>query len=84
MNKSVERINLLKPAERPFSEDPTISFTIPAYWYFDPDIYDQEKYRVFYRSWHYACHASPLAEKGSYFTTRINDLNIFVIRGDDG
>ncbi len=84
MNKSVERINLLKPAERPFSEDPTISFTIPAYWYFDPDIYDREKYRVFYRNWHYACHASQLTEKGSYFTTRIHDQNIFVIRGDDG
>ena len=84
MNKSVERINLLKPAERPFSEDPTISFTIPAYWYYDPDIYDREKYRVFYRSWHYACHASQLVENGSYFTTRIHDQNIFVIKGDDG
>ena len=84
MNKPVERLNLLKPAERPFSEDPTTSFTIPASWYYDPDVYDREKYRIFYRNWHYACHVSQLAESGSYFTTRLHDQDIFLIRGDDG
>ncbi len=84
MNKPVERLNLLKPAERPFSDNPATSFTIPASWYYDPDIYDREKYDIFYRQWHYACHASQVAESGAYFTTQIIDQNIFVVRGDDG
>lgn len=84
MNKPVERLNLLKPAERPFADDPARSFTIPASWYYDPEIYDREKFAVFYRQWHYACHVSQVADSGAYFTTRVLDQNVFVIRGDDG
>ncbi len=84
MNKAVERLEALKPAERPFLEDPALSYTLPASWYYDPGFYDREKYAIFYRSWHYACHATQVLEPGSYITTRILDQEIFVIRGDDG
>jgi phenylpropionate dioxygenase-like ring-hydroxylating dioxygenase large terminal subunit len=83
MNKPAERLNLLKPKEQPFADDPAKSYTLPASWYYDPEIYDREKYAIFYKSWHYTCHASQVAEPGSYFTTRIHDQNIFVIRGED-
>lgn len=83
MNKPAERLNLLKPKERPFADNPAKSFTLPASWYYDPEIYDQEKFAIFYKSWHYTCHVSQVAEPGSYFTTRIHDQNIFVIRGED-
>ncbi len=84
MNKPVERLNRLKPLERPFQDDPATSFTLPAHWYYDPDIHDREKYAIFYRSWHYAGHISQVAEPGCYLTTRIHDQNLLIIRDDHG
>lgn len=84
MNKSIDRLSLLKPAEQPVSDDPGAAYTLPASWYYDPEIHEQEKFSIFYKTWHYAGHVSQLAETGSYITTRIHDQNIFIIRGDDG
>ncbi len=84
MNQQIARLDRLKPSERPFSDDPATSFTLPASWYYDPEIYDREKHAIFYRSWHYVCHFSQVADRGDYFTTRVHDQNLFVIQDDKG
>jgi len=70
----------LQQGDIPFCSDPSTSFTLPARFYFDKDIYDLEKDAVFYRTWWYAGHASQLTKAGDYITTSIHEQNIFVIR----
>ena len=69
--------------ELPLSDDPLSSFTIPARWYLDEEIYAQEKNAIFYREWHYNGHVSTLTTPGDYVTMQLADENIFVIRDDD-
>ena len=60
------------------------SHTLPAEWYYDPDIYRREHEAIFCRTWSYQCHASDIPEEGDYYAGRIADQDIFLIRGDDG
>ena len=66
-----------------FHPDPERSYTMPARYYISPEIYEQEKEAIFYRSWNFAGHAGQLPDVGSYFESRVHDQNVFVIRGKD-
>lgn len=70
--------------DSPFCEDPAVSFTLPARFYYDAEVYEKEKSAIFYRSWIYAGHQSQLAEPGSYITSRIHEQNVFIIRDSSG
>ena len=75
--------NRSQPAGR-FNRDAERSYTLPARYYFDPEIYEREKRSIFYCNWNYACHVGQVAEPGSYVTVRVADQNIVVLRGQDG
>jgi phenylpropionate dioxygenase-like ring-hydroxylating dioxygenase large terminal subunit len=55
-------------------------FTLPATWYWDPDIYALEQERIFRRSWQYAGVAARIPSPGDYFTFRIADVPVVVLR----
>ncbi len=74
----------LPPLRRPLAERAETSFTLPAAYYLEPEIYALEKHRIFYRSWQYAAPLSLLRNAGDYVTLRICDENVFVIRSSDG
>ena len=82
MNNSANLLERQK-GDAPFTADPSVSYTMPARFYVSADIYDMEKEAIFYKTWHYAGHVSQVAEKRSYFTTKIHDQNVFVTRGQD-
>ena len=71
-------------ADAPFDANPEQSFTIPARYYLDAEVFEREKQAIFYRSWYYAGHQSQLAEPGCYFTVQICEQNIIVVRDKDG
>ena len=48
--------------DSPFTKDPKVSYTMPARFYTSPEIYNMEKEAIFYKSWHYAGHASQVKE----------------------
>jgi carnitine monooxygenase subunit len=70
--------------DQPLSDDPTVSFTLPSKWYLDPEVYEREKERIFYRNWIYVTHVSALSRAGDYATLRIADENVFVVRDHKG
>lgn len=70
--------------DQPLSDDPTISFTLPSKWYLDPEVYEREKERIFYRNWIYVTHVSALARVGDYATLRVADEHVFVVRDHKG
>ena len=69
---------------KPLSDDAGHSYTIPARYYTDPDIYEREKQAIFARTWHYIGHESHVRDSGDYLTLQIADESVFVMRGDDG
>lgn len=69
--------------EHPLDSDPARSYTLPARFYTDPDIFAAEREAIFFRGWHMAAHASDLAEIGSYVTASIFDQKVFICRGKD-
>lgn len=69
---------------KPLTDVPEESFTLPSYLYTDPEVYELEKERIFYRTWQYVAHQALVPEPGDYMTAQIGDQNVFVMRGGDG
>jgi len=70
--------------DAPFTKNPKQSYTLPARFYFDSDVYKAERDAIFYSSWLYAGHKSQLAQPGAYFTLKIDEQNVFVVRDKSG
>lgn len=51
--------------------------------YTDADVFLQEKEKIFFRTWQFAGHIAQVTNPGDYFTFRICDQNLFVMRGMD-
>jgi choline monooxygenase len=60
------------------------AWTLASRFYTDPAVLDQEKRRVFCRTWQVAGRADRLAEPGSYFTADILGEPVIVVRDMDG
>lgn len=74
----------LPPLRQPLTDNPAASFTLSSDYYLSADVFEQEKRRIFYRSWQYLAPEAMLREIGAYATLRICDENVFAIRSDDG
>ena len=58
--------------------------TLPAHAYTDAAVLAEERERIFFRSWQFACHASELANPGSFVTLSIFDQDVIVLRDATG
>ncbi len=58
--------------------------TLPGQYYYDPQVYDREKERIFYRTWQYVGHVSLLPQAASYFVREIADESVIVLRDREG
>jgi phenylpropionate dioxygenase-like ring-hydroxylating dioxygenase large terminal subunit len=58
--------------------------TLPYSWYTDAEVFARERERLFEHSWLYAGHVGQLAEPGSYFTLRVGELPLVVVRDREG
>ena len=56
-----------------FSGNGLRSATLPAYYYYDPDIFAAEKEQIWCKSWQYVGYLGDLAEPGDYITANILD-----------
>ena len=74
----------LPPINKPLSEKPELSFTLPSQYYLSPEVYEYEKQQIFYKTWQYVAHEVMLPDPGDYIALHICDENIFVIRSSDG
>ena len=55
-----------------------------ADYYTSEAIFAEEKEKLFFKSWQYACHVSELADPGNYVSTSILGENVFVARDHEG
>ena len=58
--------------------------TLPYSWYTDTDVLAEERERLFAHRWQYAGHMGQLSEPGSYFTLRVADIPLVVVRDRQG
>ena len=63
--------------------DPQRSAALPGYLYSDPEVFAEEKKRLFYKSWQIIAHESELPNVGDYVCATIVDQSLFVLRGKD-
>lgn len=52
--------------------------------YLDPELFEQEKQRIFFRAWQCAGHVSEIPDPGSYLVKQVVDQEVVVIRQDGG
>ncbi len=74
----------LREGDAKFCMNPAESYTIPARFYTDPEIYNLEKEAIFYRNWWCMGHKSQVLQVGQYLTAQIHQQNVFVVRDRAG
>jgi phenylpropionate dioxygenase-like ring-hydroxylating dioxygenase large terminal subunit len=52
--------------------------------YTDPDIFEEELDKIFYRGWVYIGHASEIPQPGDFRLTTIGRQSVIMVRADDG
>lgn len=67
-----------------FSANADEAWTLPARYYYDPEIFDREKRAIWYRTWQYIGPLQWLQKSGDYIADMIIDQPVFVIRNDQG
>jgi len=60
------------------------AFTLPARYYTDPAVFDEEMEKIHYRSWLFAGRSDDLPQAGSWVVRRFGRAEILVVRGEDG
>lgn len=60
-----------------------LSYTLAPIYYFDETLYHQEKEKIFYSSWQYACHKSQIKNPGDFVSFQVADESLFAIKGKD-
>ncbi|MGO1119096.1 aromatic ring-hydroxylating oxygenase subunit alpha [Rhodovibrionaceae bacterium A322] len=66
------------------TEAPTGMRNLAAAYYIDPDVYQRERNRIFWRSWQMLGPAQTVAEPRSYLTAEIAGAKVMVIRDRKG
>ena len=52
--------------------------------YTDPDIFEEEMDKIFYRGWVYVGHASEIPQPGDFRVTTIGRQSVIMVRDNDG
>ena len=60
------------------------AWTLPAPLYIDPLVFENEKNKIFARSWQVVGHASQVEKPGDFFTTELMREPLVFVRGHDG
>jgi choline monooxygenase len=62
----------------------TAHATLPWSWYSEPELLRREQERIFRHAWQYAGPAEHAASPGDYFTCRVGDVPVIVVRDREG
>lgn len=70
----------------PYAFDPELAHasTLPASWYWEPEVLSREERCVFGRTWQWVGLAGQVANPGEYLTATVGREPVLVARGEDG
>ena len=64
--------------------DPRKGTSMPAPFFFDKDVFDEEKAKIFMRCWHLVGHVNEFAKPGDFIVQDIFEQSVIVMAGKDG
>ncbi len=64
--------------------NPLFSYTLPAEYYYDPEIFEREKEEIWFKTWQLVGYDHGLSEPGDFITHDILGQKVFVTRSKDG
>jgi carnitine monooxygenase subunit len=65
-------------------EDQEAGYSLPPRFFYDDEVYRQEKSKIFFKSWHLVAHVNELREPGAFVTHEIFEQSVLVVAGRDG
>ncbi len=65
-------------------EDQEAGYALPARFFYDAEVFEQEKAKIFFKSWHLVAHVNEVREPGSFVTQEIFEQSVLVVAGRDG
>src|SRR5271154_7087921 len=65
-------------------EDQAAGYSLPARFFYDDAVFQQEKSKIFFKSWHLVAHVNEVREPGSFVTQEIFEQSVLVVAGRDG
>ena len=64
--------------------DVAFASTLPARFYKDPSVAEEEKGKIFHRTWQIAGHVSQLKQPGDYITANLLGEPLLIVRNTKG
>jgi choline monooxygenase len=64
--------------------DQDAGYALPARFFYDEAVFQQEKAKIFFKSWHLVAHVNELREPGAFVTHEIFEQSVLVVAGRDG
>jgi len=64
--------------------DQNAGYALPSRYFYDENVFNQEKSKIFFKSWHLVAHVNELREPGSFVTHDIFEQSVLVIAGREG
>ena len=64
--------------------DQEAGYALPSRFFYDDAIFEEEKAKIFFRSWHLVAHVDELREPGAFVTHQIFEQSVIVVAGRGG
>src|SRR5216684_5774018 len=64
--------------------DQDAGYALPPRFFYDGAVFEQEKAKIFFKSWHLVAHVNELREPGTFVTHQIFEQSVIVVAGRDG
>src|SRR5258708_39116489 len=64
--------------------DQEAGYALPPRFFYDAAVFEQEKAKIFFKSWHLVAHVNELREPGTVVTHQIFEQSVLVVAGRDG
>jgi phenylpropionate dioxygenase-like ring-hydroxylating dioxygenase large terminal subunit len=64
--------------------DQQAGYSLPARFFYDESVFQAEKTKIFFKSWHLVAHVNELREPGAFVTHDIFEQSVIVIAGRGG
>jgi choline monooxygenase len=64
--------------------DQEAGYALPPRFFYDGAVFEQEKAKIFFKSWHLVAHVNELREPGTFVTHQIFEQSVIVVAGRDG
>lgn len=65
------------------ADDRAAGIALPPAYFYEREVFELERTRIFFKSWHLVAHANELREPGAYVTHAIMEQSVIVVRGRD-